>query len=522
MFFNTTWSTITAVMLAAIFMVTAEGYSFQVPRTDIDKLPICGEKDYRKTIYWLWEKRKPVYVKWLAESSKTPYNLYNIQAETNNLLKYAALRKDHFLLEELILLYSLSLNTVDETDRYAFYYYPGNPRRSIHNLGLKHRMWLDEAAPVGDESILASSQFLYVLSEAAVIVSKMPSEEKTQAMKNGIQQFVPLLLDHYERWIFSNPGPFQVRGWGCKINGRYVQGGMNHLEFMDKKRQKLLGDKESPSYCNSVTDTDMWIIAGIANLLAASRYDNHLVQVSQKKFEALLQYARLGVDLLAERFVYTELVNFDGMKVVGALFEPGAWDDHETFAYSGYHGHTFPMTGNSADKKQARGLGMDLSHASRYVHVFDALYQHRLVLNMNFPDEDFMKKLTAQFVYAAFNKDFKRLLFTNFMDGSNGWFRVGYSGRTGFGYGPWDMSIAALYGGYGFWSKYSRDVETVYRALVEMLCSSDSEVLKHINDYYEKNHWHLYSRPRKIDFSRMENNGCQSVLIQFLPSLPWM
>ena len=471
---------------------------------------------YHDTIRGLWKKRRPVYLKWLQGSAQTPYNLYNLQNETNNLLKYAGLTQDVELTEELILLYAKALDTLDETDAYAFYYYPDSPRRSVHKLSSRHKMWLDNQKPVGDESILVSSQFLYLLSEATDIVSRLPPDKQTPAMQNAIRQFVPVLLDHYKRWVFDEAEPFQVRGWGCKMKGKYVETGMNHFTFVKKKLNRELGDQGCPSYCNAVTDTDMWIIAGVVNLLAAHRKDSSLVVFPQEWYNQFLAYAGVGIDLLKTRFVYPEYTNFAGQPVTGALFDAGAWDDHSDYAYAGYCGKEYPDPGK---KKKGKDVGWDLSHARRFVHVFDALHKHRVIFNMDFPSEDFMKMLTNQFLYATFHRDFKLPLFSNFMDGSNGWFRAGYEDRVGFGYGPWDMSISVLTGGYGFWSIYNPDVETVFRALLEMINTTDPEVREHLQIHYEKNYWSKYERPRNIDFSQKEDAGRQSVLIQFLPSL---
>lgn len=509
---------VVALMILTAFFTIVDGCRIQTEYKDTSNLRICSEKDHHDIIRWLWEKRKPVYINWVTESSNNPYHLYNIQGETNNLLKYAALSKDNQIIEELVWLYSLSLKTLDETDRYAYYYLPGQSRRSIHKLNSKHKMWLDDTEPVGNENILASSQFLYVLSEATAIVSKLPHDKQTQMMKNSTQQFVSVLLDHYERWIFGRPGHFQVRGWGCKKNNKYVSSAMNHFNFLEKKSKKALGDNSSPKYCNAVTDTDLWIIAGVANLLAANRYDKDLVKISPKKYSALLRYITLGVKLLNHRFVNTELENFDGKKVTGALFDPGVWDDYHSYTYSGYCNENFPLDTTLSKKMRGQGLGWDLSHARRYVHVFGALFQHRAALNLNFPSENIMKMLTNQFLYATFNRDFNRPLFANFMDGSNGWFRVRYASRPGFGYGPWDMSLSALEGGYCFWSLYNCDVKTVFQALFKMICSNDPVIKKHVNCHYEKNHWNKFTRPKNIDFNKMDNEGLQSVLIQFLPS----
>lgn len=69
------------------------------------------------------------------------------------------------------------------------------------------------------------------------------------------------------------------------------------------------------------------------------------------------------------------------------------------------------------------------------MHVFDSLYENKEIIGLDFPDEIFMNQLTNQFLYCAFNGDFSKPLFTNFMDGTTGWYLVGYEKRTGFGYG---------------------------------------------------------------------------------------
>jgi len=164
-------------------------------------------------------------------------------------------------------------------------------------------------------------------------------------------------------------------------------------------------------------------------------------------------------------------------------------------------------------------VGWDLSHARRFVHVFETLLRNKELLNLEFPTKTLMEKLANQLIYGTFNRDFKKPLFANFMDGTNGWFRVGYNGRIGYGYGPWDMSIAVLTGGYGFWAKYNKDVDAVFCSLQKMLESNDPDVRKHVIEHYEENYWLHYKRFRLFNFQDKENPNTQSVLIQFLPSL---
>ena len=193
---------------------------------------LCKDSEYVKEIRWFWKKTKPIYQQWVLASDKTPYNLYNVQGETNNLLKYAEACNDRYILTELISLYLKAMDTLDETTQYAFYHYPGDKRRSVSPLDKKHRMWLDEKTLVGDETILVSAQFLSIVSETINIIAGIKYSERTQDMRKFIREYLPVLKGHYLRWVVTKPGPFQVRGWGCTVDNKYVQTGMNHKEFM--------------------------------------------------------------------------------------------------------------------------------------------------------------------------------------------------------------------------------------------------------------------------------------------------
>jgi len=482
-------------------------------------LPIT-EQQYHEQIHQLWNQKKTQYIEMLKKSGEDPTILYNIQAETNNLLKYAGYCQKYELIDELSSLYLKALDTLIITDQYHYAYYPGSPRLSVHRLDKKYRMWVDSQKPIGQEIILESSQFLYLLSDLVSIIADIREDKRTPAMKNAIAKFIPLLIEHYDRWIFNTPGPFQVRGWGCRYNGQHVPTTMNHQEFLKRKLERKLGNGKSPSYCNAVQDIDMWIIAGVVNILTVYKQEERLVPITTEKYKQLLSYVKMGVKLIESRFSYTSLKNFDGVPVVGAVFEPGVWDDLPSYEYAGYNEEVYPNDLKAHKiKYRGKGIGWDLSHARRFVHVFATLLKSKDILGLDYPTKDMMKKMANQLVYATFNKDFKKPLFTNFMDGTNGWYRVNYSGKEGFGYGPWDMSIAVLTGGYGFWSRYNPDLQKVFVALMDMLKSEDLEIIKHVSNHYATNHWNKYKRLPGNDFLKRDDTKTQSMLIQFLPSL---
>jgi hypothetical protein len=152
----------------------------------------------------------------------------------------------------------------------------------------------------------------------------------------------------------------------------------------------------------------------------------------------------------------------------------GSWDDYFDYRYSGYRDLKFP--GYKKDPKEkvlppkpAKNVGWDISHARRFVDVFNTLHYHRMVTGETFPDLDTMKGFANQFAYSVFQKDLNNPQFANFFDGTDGWYRVNYRSRPNFGYGPIGSSYdsldsAVLTSGYGFWTEFVPDIAQIIRA----------------------------------------------------------
>jgi len=267
-------------------------------------------------------------------------------------------------------------------------------------------------------------------------------------------------------------------------------GVQTHRDNLRGKALGLLKDSpDDPDYCHAVVDTDMWIVAGLVRMLAARAKVPSLVSLPAGDEAALKAYLGEAVDLMQKRLVKTTLKDFSGKPAGGAVHDPGMFDQHSGHAYTGYHGKTFPT---KADKKVHKGTGWDISHGRRLVHVYETLYRHKAITGKAFPDADTMKRLANQFAYASFNKDLAKPLFHNFVDGSNGWYRVGYHG-PGFAYGPHDLSMAGPTGGYGFWTKYNPDIEKINLALWKLVTSTDPKLVAHREAHYGK-YWKDYKR----------------------------
>lgn len=496
----------------------------QVHAKTASKHSLCADRTFVKTVHQLWLQVKPEYFNWAKGQGYTsdgfrrshPYELYDIQIKTNKLLKYSMYCHDTYILQELVHLYGELFKTIEEANEYTFYYYPGSPRESVHKLNRRYRMWRDASKR---ESILCSSQFLYIVSESLIAIANLNPAVRSPLMLDFASKAETILRDHYQRWIFLQPGPFQVRGWGCKTGGRYVESGLNHFQFLKRKLTMSLGDVASPSYCNAVTDTDMWIITGVSNLLTANKKDSGLVQLSTGEKKEYRDYLRTGLELLQSRITFTELKNFSGKKVKGAVFDAGYWNDSPSYKYSTYTGANYPKK-SSCNPQPPEDTSWDISHARRFVDVFGSLHRNRLFLQINFPNQTVLNCLANQFIYKIFNGDYERPLFSNFWNGTNGWFRVSYNKRDGFGYGPWDLSIAALTGGYAFWAKYNHDIGELYSRLCTMITSSaDPDVKTFMQNHYSGNRWINFHPSRLPIFEDKITLERLSFLLSFIPSL---
>ena len=111
--------------------------------------------------------------------------------------------------------------------------------------------------------------------------------------------------------------------------------------------------------------------------------------------------------------------------------------------------------------KPATNVGWDISHARRWVGVFDTLRRFHDLSNTAIDADAVTRGLANQFAWGVWNHDSDDPKFTNFMDGTNGWYRVNYSNRSNFGYAPFGLTDSAVSSGYGMWCE-----------LVPRLCST--------------------------------------------------
>ncbi|MCP5053767.1 MAG: BACON domain-containing protein [bacterium] len=450
-----------------------------------------------------WDSIRPGLEVKLKNQKTYTVTLYNLQLITNLLFDYACRRGDIEIMEELAKLYLIPLNHLQERDDYWFYTgETGNGHKGYELLPLEtsSRMWVKEITKGGGtislETTLHSSQFLYLMAHALHCFVSLPESDRRPNIRLFIEKYPGVLLEHYNRWIFDSNGStgasdslgvFQVMGWGC-FNGRF-----NHRQFLEHKWKRQLGNAKS--YCSGVRDEDMWIFCGAVELLAAGKKSTDLFVMEPDREAEYKEYFGIACDLIESRLEETFLENFDGVPVRGLNVDPGAWKDHRDLRHAGYEEHdenVFP--GETPDSRTSvihthspvpETISWDISHARRFVQVFETLYRNRSITGKPFPGRDVLTKLSNQMAYSVFNRDFERPLFSNYFDGSNGWYRVNYANRPGFGYAPSDYSVEWIAGGFASWQCYQPDLKRVNDAIWDMINSNDSEIRQFRTDRYE-------------------------------------
>jgi hypothetical protein len=353
--------------------------------------------------------------------------------------------------------------------------------------------------PVRDEYHLSSSQFLFLASQVLYAAIDAP-RGKFHFVDSLVKVFPGLLLEHhYRRWIFETQ-TFQLSGWGC-VKGKY-----NHREFLELKRTRRFLLK--PTICPVVTDTDLFIIAGLSLVLAAHEADPERVPVSREDRKLYSQYLREAEELLAERVQVRPVTGPDG-SIPGFAFDNGLYRDYKDHTYAAYDEMTFP-TGNLR-VKTSKDATWDVSHARRFFFVFNALEKAAPAAGLNLDYRSFMHGLAHQFYHVIY-ADTVRYLFANYINGDNGWYRVNYHGE-GFGFPPYSMSQAALEGGWFFLGDYYPPIDELGNKIWNAF-NKDAEAY---NRYYGVVYRNFQPVNRK--FSASPSGSERFVLLQWLPSL---
>jgi hypothetical protein len=288
------------------------------------------------------------------------------------------------------------------------------------------------AASFGDqvgEGELYNAQWLHPAAKLLRLISQLPGERRTPAMKTFAAQYTPFIVtEHLDRYFIHEKLP--APGGGPPVVARIERWKLSMLALKGKQ----LSDADKwLRWDTAMSDIDIWLLASAAEVLGAHVNEPALAPLDAHQVAMLQSALQTGVRFFQSRRTdYPETKNFQGERVASASYFNGDYIANSEYDYSAITNEKFPAP---AEKSIFTGASWDISHAYRLPIFLRTLYENRKATESDFPQFHDLQLIVNQYVYRVFNGDFSRPLFHNFFDGSDGWYRVGYHGAA-FGYPP--------------------------------------------------------------------------------------
>lgn len=327
----------------------------------------------------------------------------------------------------------------------------------------------------------------YFLPAARLVraIAALKPKDRTAAMSQFVAAYVPLLAKEH----------------------------ILRLNFVELMREDMTPG--SPYFKKRVMNGgEMFDVSSAAELLSAYAYDPKAVFLSDDERSKLRELVRVGVD----RFQFSQTLTRDASGRICASYFNGDYDQLEDMEYARYEGETFPTL---AQKARPQGVSWDISHFSLIPMFLWSLFENQNATGVDFPQQTDIEQIGNQYAFHVFEGDYKRPLFKNFFDGSDGWFRVSYQGRANYGIAPsryCNMSdpshgcatIAGIYS-WGLLASVNPGIARVQTALIDLALSSDPSIACFESGCFRERHY----RYADTSFSFLDTDG----KIQYPPAL---
>jgi len=315
------------------------------------------------------------------------------------------------------------------------------------------------------ECELCNLQGLYPAARLLRLVAELPAEQRSTTLTRFAAAWGPLLVE--EHTLRHEPMLDAPRAL-LSLPEAAIEAAREAARVLDEPTRSLT---------HAVLDRHLWLMATAAELVGAHDADAKLVALSADAETGLRRIVADGARLLQRKQQRhpTSVSYFDG-----------DFADYPGHEYAGYSGVTFPTRD---DRSPVRTVGWDVSHYHRVPLALRALFDNRDALGLDFPTADDLRLAgdhLALVVAASAPSQHPRL--SNYSDGSDGWYRVGYHGGE-FGYPPSDacdsrspdrpclMPGALL--GWGALSGSSPSLSEFYGQLVALALSDDPDAIEY-------------------------------------------
>lgn len=261
--------------------------------------------------------------------------------------------------------------------------------------------WADsDGGVILRECFLCNGQYFVPVAGLVEVIAKFKPAERTPAMTQFVAEYLPILVtDHILRPNFAQ-----------EMRAQMISGSTN------LKRPNM-------------SEEEIGVVTAAVEVLGANAVDPKLVLLTSDDRAKLKDLVKVGVD----RFQFSRTLTKDSEGRTCATYFNGDYDWSEDFEYAGYHGDKAPTP---TDKARVKGASWDIGHFNVVPTLLRTLYDNRAATGVDFPQKEDIEYIGNQYAFHVFEGDYKKPLFTNFFDGNDGWYRVGYLGRSGYGIAP--------------------------------------------------------------------------------------
>lgn len=288
--------------------------------------------------------------------------------------------------------------------------------------------YLQNKIETDDKSRLSILQFSYLLAKIESYKKQNNlnlNNERLNYLNNLIKQL----------WL-------NIRAWHWKTTFPNIK----ERTLAKIQRNEAISGK---NYYYAVIDEDIFLV-GIASELISSK--------TCLEFSLCKEILETYYDFFRQKIILEN----------GFSYSKGDWWDHPDYAYAGCESYDYPS--NPCPKTD---IEPDISHFHRMTWIFDSLNKAFSIIDEKEKAVFFSKVLKSFYLeYNNFLLESKNgfPLLKNFINGTNGWYRVGYNKEyKNFGYGPYDLSLVQVLGSY-----YYKNPNKSYVTLMKQILKDDN------------------------------------------------
>jgi hypothetical protein len=323
---------------------------------------------------------------------------------------------------------------------------------------------------------LCNAQYLSTAARLLRAIAEMPAANRTAPLNAFAQGFSSFLASEQLLRLLYGTTP-----WSHWQNPNIPQPVVEGWKFLAETGYE---PPHPIKYQAAMTDIELWLLADASEVMGADAAAPELGILNTATRAQLQEAVSAGVGLMQARCKH--LVSADGADVLSAF--AGDYDDYSDYAYTG---DTGPETPTSPNPKL--GVGWDISHSYRLPLVFRTLYETRGATGATFPARNDLVALANSYVHLAFDGDSQLPNFNNFLDGNNGWYRVGYDSIPG-GYPPHQYCTAmqstdncltaGTLQGWGQLAFANPELAALYQRLVDLAYDDSAGTVAFKDQYY--------------------------------------